>query len=108
MTQAQMDGMYAVLSDADADRDAEALADAAWRLYAETAQAQAEAGQARAALAQLATAARAAIAAAADGATDPLAPMRHVLNGHSWLPMPGASVAQLLAAPPGCTGNRSA
>lgn len=90
MTQAQMDGMYAVLSDADADGDAEVLADAAWRLFEETAQAQAqaEAREMRAALAELAAAARAAIAAASAEAPDPL--------------------AQLLATPPACGTARAA
>ena len=52
MTPAQMDGMYAVLCEADSAGDAEALADAAWRLYGEAGTARAEAEEVRVALAQ--------------------------------------------------------
>src|SRR5260370_27174759 len=52
MTPAQMDGMYAVLCEAGAAGDAEALADAAWRLYGEADTARAQAGEVRGALAQ--------------------------------------------------------
>ena len=98
MTQVQMDGMYAVLCEADSAGDAEALADAAWRLYGEAGTARAEAQEVRAALAQLAAAARATVAATRQGAADPLAHLRHVLTARGWMPVPGTPVTELLAA----------
>lgn len=82
MSQAQMDGMYAVLCEADSARDTEALADAAWRLYGEAVAARAEAEQAQAALAQFPAAARATAAAAHQNAGRHGLTPREVLTEH--------------------------
>ncbi len=105
MSPAQMDGMYAVLCGADAEGDAEALADAAYRLYGEAGAAYTENQELRAALEQLAATARATVAAAPQGADDPLAHLRHVLEARGWMPVPGTPVTRLLAGG-GLRGSR--
>jgi hypothetical protein len=83
--------------DADDRNDAPALARVGWVLFTAAASAQQAHREVAGLLGELRSAARAAVAG--DGSAASLAPVRHVLASHGWLPPPDATPLQVLAAP---------
>jgi hypothetical protein len=97
MTPEELSALYRTLIDADDREDAAALARLGWVLFAKASSAQHAHREAVGLLTELRTAARA--ATAGDGSPASLAPLRHVLATHGWLPPREATPLQVLAAP---------
>jgi hypothetical protein len=90
--------LYRALIQADDRGDPVALAGLGWALFAIASSALEDRREAAASLAELRTAARATVAA---GDTSPAVTLlRHVLAKRGWLPPPGSTPLQVLAAPP--------
>lgn len=99
MTPEELSALYRTLIDADDRGDATALARLGWALFTKASAAQHAHREAIGLLTELRTAAR--TATAGDGSPASLAPLRHVLAIHGWLPPRDATQLQVLAAPPG-------
>jgi hypothetical protein len=91
--------LYAALIDADDRGDATSLAGLGWSLFAIASTARQGHRKAADLLAELRAAASAAYAG--NGSPASLELLRHILAKHGWLPEPGATPLQALAAPPG-------
>lgn len=89
--------LYRALLDADDQSDAQALASLGWQLFALASAAQQANREAAGLLDELCAGARAAVAGSGSPAS--LALLSHVLAKHGWLPKPGATPLQVLAAP---------
>ena len=89
--------LYVRLFEADERGDAVALARVGWRLLAIITEVQEAEREAAAVLNTLRSAACAAIAG--QGSAASLALLRHVLAGQGWLPSPGVTPLQAVAAP---------
>lgn len=103
MNQEELSALYRTLIDADDRGDAAALARLGWALFTRASTAQHAHREAIGLLTELRTAARA--ATAGDGSPASLAPLRHVLATHGWLPPRDATPLQVLAAPSRVTGS---
>jgi hypothetical protein len=97
LTPAELSELYCSLVDADERNDAVALARIGWLLFATASAAQQAHHDSADLLSELRAAARA--TAAGQGSPASLAPLRHVLANHGWLPPAGATPLQMLAAP---------
>lgn len=93
----RLPALYRALLDADDQGDAPALASIGWQLFALATTAQQADREAAILLDELGAAARAAVAGGGSPAS--LALLTHVLARHGWLPKPGATPLQVLAAP---------
>jgi hypothetical protein len=89
-------GLYSALVEADDQGDALALARLGWVLFTKAGEAEQAQDEAAGRLAELRAAA---CAVAADGSAGSLGLLRHVLAKHGWLPPPGVTALQALAAP---------
>jgi hypothetical protein len=89
--------LYQALLDADDQNDAQALASLGWQLFELASTAHHANREAATLLDELGAAARAAVAG--QGSPASLALLTHVLARHGWLPKPGATPLQVLAAP---------
>jgi hypothetical protein len=94
--------LYRVLLDADSRGDAAALARIGWLLFSLASTAQQAQRDSADLMNELRAAARAAVAG--QGSPASIALLHHVLARHGWLPPPGLTPLQLLAAPPAVTG----
>lgn len=93
----RLPALYRALLDADDQNDAQALASLGWQLFELASTAQQANREAAGLLYELGAAARAAVAG--EGSPASLALLTHVLARHGWLPKPGATPLQVLAAP---------
>lgn len=96
-TPEELSELYQALMDADDRGDPEALARLGWVLFSMASVAQQAHRESAGLLGELRTAARAVIAG--EGSPASLAPLRHILASHGWLPPRGATPLQVLAAP---------
>jgi len=94
---ADLSPLYAALMDADDRSDSQALALIGWMLFGVASAAQQAQDEAIGLLEELRLAAR--VATAGQGSPASLATLRNVLGRHGWLPPPGATPLQVLAAP---------
>lgn len=97
-----LSALYGALIAADDRGDARSLADLAWILFMIASTGQQAQHKAADLLAELRAAASA--ACAGNGNPASLELLRHVLVKHGWLPEPGATPLQVLAAPLGVRG----
>jgi len=104
MNPEELSALYRTLIDADDRGDAAGLAQLGWALFTKVSTVQHAHHEAMGLLAELRTAAR--TATAGGGSPASLAPLRHVLAVHGWLPPREASPLQMLADP--ARGHRSA
>jgi hypothetical protein len=96
-TPEELPEFYRALMEADDRGDAMALARLGWALYTMASVAEQAHREALGLLGELRTAARA--ATAGHGSPASMAPLRHVLARHGWLPPHDATPLQALAAP---------
>jgi hypothetical protein len=89
--------LYRALVDADDLNDTVALACIGWQFYSMACAAHQARSEAAGLLGELCAAARAAVAG--HGSPASLALLREVLARHGWLPEPGATPLQMIAAP---------
>jgi hypothetical protein len=89
--------LYRALAEADDLNDAVALARIGWQFYSMACSAHQARNEAAYLVGELCAAARAAVAG--HGSPASLALLREVLARHGWLPPPGATPLQMIAAP---------
>lgn len=97
VTPSDLSALYGALIDADDRSDVVMLARLGWALFTIAGSAQQVHHETAGLLTELRAAASA--ACAGEGTPASLAPLRHVLARHGWLPRRGATPLQVLAAP---------